>query len=573
MRIDQLPVASSITNNDTLPVNVSGTSQQLSIGFLTNAIRDNVYGAPLTASTSSSMTDQTRVYVYTGTTGGGFTNGHWYYYNGSAWTDGGAYNSSAVTTDTTLTLSGVPADAAATGVAVSILDGVSKTNEIELSNGTLSYPTYTWEQGTLNSSGNVSNSKVIRTAEYIPIAGYQRILIDIPAGHMFGIYYYTSTQAYSSRSIDIAQSSVLVAPSAAAYFRVLYYTNPLAAITPDHMPKPVIRTMTGAAGAYDIYPTGTTANRTPEIRMSLSLKGICRFAPGDYYIGSLNMYENCKLIGAGNATRLIKNIDDGTHLYAIKAFPGCEIASLQLIGQEETLTPTEVGTIDGILIQGSGSSDSQRWRSNIHDVTILDCTGAGIHFEQTGYNPQAGCHISNVFIRQCGIGIRLGQYAEYHRVVDAHCNGCYIGILNNGGNNVITNSDFSSNTRGIVMDNTNDDMPNNSHGAFVACTVNHNNNNTGTAIEVIGMHSGEIFSGLNIFYGGVTLTNSSNIQFNGCKFGSATPIVVSANSNLVLFNGCIFKDTDSVSGTSILNSKTHFINCYLHNGTVYDPTV
>ena len=136
MRIDQLPVASSITNNDTLPVNVSGTSQQLSIGSLTNAIRDNVYGAPLTASTSSAMTDQTKVYVYTGTTGGGYTNGHWYYYNGSAWTDGGAYNSSAVQTDTSLTLSGVPADAKATGDAFTaqsnnFKDALSSASSVE----------------------------------------------------------------------------------------------------------------------------------------------------------------------------------------------------------------------------------------------------------------------------------------------------------------------------------------------------------------------------------------------------------------------------------------------------------
>lgn len=118
IRIDQLPVAASVTNTDTLPVNHDGSTEQVSIANLTNSIRDNVYGAPLTASTSSAMTDQTKVYVYTGPTSGSYTNGHWYYYNGSAWTDGGVYNSSAVQTDTTLTLSGVAADAKATGDAI-----------------------------------------------------------------------------------------------------------------------------------------------------------------------------------------------------------------------------------------------------------------------------------------------------------------------------------------------------------------------------------------------------------------------------------------------------------------------
>lgn len=72
------------------------------------------YGSPLIASTAAAMTDINRVYVYTGSESG-YTYGNWYYYNGSTWTSGGIYNSAAVETDTTLTESGVPADAEATG--------------------------------------------------------------------------------------------------------------------------------------------------------------------------------------------------------------------------------------------------------------------------------------------------------------------------------------------------------------------------------------------------------------------------------------------------------------------------
>lgn len=74
---------------------------------------------PLTANTAAGMTDTNKVYVYTGTTGGGYTNGHWYYYKNGAWTDGGAYNTAAVNTDSTLAISGAPADAAATGAEIS----------------------------------------------------------------------------------------------------------------------------------------------------------------------------------------------------------------------------------------------------------------------------------------------------------------------------------------------------------------------------------------------------------------------------------------------------------------------
>lgn len=50
--------------------------------------------SPTPAATVSAMTDQSAVYLYTGSESG-YTKGDWYYYNGSAWTSGGAYNSVA----------------------------------------------------------------------------------------------------------------------------------------------------------------------------------------------------------------------------------------------------------------------------------------------------------------------------------------------------------------------------------------------------------------------------------------------------------------------------------------------
>jgi len=76
--------------------------------------RSAAYGSPLTANTAAEMTNTDKVYVYTGSETG-YTYGHWYYYNGTAWTDGGVYQSQGVQTDPTLTLEGVPADAKATG--------------------------------------------------------------------------------------------------------------------------------------------------------------------------------------------------------------------------------------------------------------------------------------------------------------------------------------------------------------------------------------------------------------------------------------------------------------------------
>ena len=52
-------------------------------------------GAPLTAATNAGMTDQSRIYVYVGSESG-YVNGDWYFWDGTAWHDGGVYMSAVV---------------------------------------------------------------------------------------------------------------------------------------------------------------------------------------------------------------------------------------------------------------------------------------------------------------------------------------------------------------------------------------------------------------------------------------------------------------------------------------------
>ena len=97
------------------------------VAVLETMIQRVASGAPIVVSSTSAMTDTEQIYVLS-------TDGNWYYHNGSAWVAGGEYG--AVSTDTTLTQSGIPADAKAVGDKIGIIksdvDAISAYNTTEI---------------------------------------------------------------------------------------------------------------------------------------------------------------------------------------------------------------------------------------------------------------------------------------------------------------------------------------------------------------------------------------------------------------------------------------------------------
>lgn len=124
--IASTPVLDSINDADVVPepaeqawyitlqANVSAALQeaQTALGRIESIF--NALSAPMSAGTAVEMADKTAIYVYTGSETG-YTYGNWYYYDGTAWTSGGAYASTALVTDPTLSQSGQAADAKETG--------------------------------------------------------------------------------------------------------------------------------------------------------------------------------------------------------------------------------------------------------------------------------------------------------------------------------------------------------------------------------------------------------------------------------------------------------------------------
>ena len=107
-------------------------------------------GTPLVALTAAGMTNTAKVYVYAGSETG-YTAGHWYYYDGSAWQDGGVYSAAVVVTDTTLAVQGAPADAAATGAAIAAAEvDPDKLSLVQDEETLVVYPAY---DGTPSNTG------------------------------------------------------------------------------------------------------------------------------------------------------------------------------------------------------------------------------------------------------------------------------------------------------------------------------------------------------------------------------------------------------------------------------------
>ena len=100
--------------------NLKSVTDYVKGNYYTKQKVDTLIGAPLVANTVADMTDHSKIYVYTGSETG-YSNGHWYYWGGSSWQDGGVYNSVAVETDKTLSVSDKAADAKKTGDELSSL--------------------------------------------------------------------------------------------------------------------------------------------------------------------------------------------------------------------------------------------------------------------------------------------------------------------------------------------------------------------------------------------------------------------------------------------------------------------
>lgn len=332
---------------------------------------------------------------------------------------------------------------------------------------------------------------------------------------------------------------------------------------------------------YDLVSDGTQSNRSADIINVLALKKTCRLGPGNFYVDIITINAGKTIVGCGNATQIIR-LPSSSYKYTVRLTQKSSLCSVALLGSTETISPSNEWNIwdstnpvvCGVRIEGTGSGD-QEFRASIDNVSISGFAGPGIFVRRTGMATSGGCLISNCYVTNCNVGIVLADYAEYHRITGCLFQDNYYGTINNGGNNVFANCDFSDNVCGVLMDNSSGTFGNSSHGSFVGCTFNHIGvvpesgiRSGGNAIELNTMVGGEMFVGCNVFYGNVSLTASQGIVFNSCNFGSQTPLNITGG-NVIMFNSCVFRSIGGVNESPLTltdNTATKVNGCYYISG-------
>ena len=231
----------------------------------------------------------------------------------------------------------------------------------------------------------------------------------------------------------------------------------------------------------------------------------------------------------------------------------------------------DVGTRDGLIFEGLASTTGAvPYRSTVEAVMFFNFSGSAIRCENTGLSPASCLNVSDVYAFWCGCGVNIAYWSEFNRFTNVSVDGCGYGCINNGGNNVFVNCAFNSNNVGILMDNSTGQSRNNSHGTFAGCTINHSGGNTGTAIKMVGMENGQIFSACQIFYGKIVIDRCVGVRFVGANIGRQVPMEIT-NSTVVVFSDCNMHSADASPLAQRGNTTLKFSGCYCKDGSVFDP--
>lgn len=313
---------------------------------------------------------------------------------------------------------------------------------------------------------------------------------------------------------------------------------------------------------------------TGPIMSMLQDTGYCHLGEGIFYVsGNIDMPEGSTLEGCGNKTiiRLLKAVTDG---YCVRIGRYNTVQNIKFSGgygegSTAVVADSTIGKRNGIIYISDRDS-SPRTMPNVMPCIISGCwfenfDGSALYSHSSGGGTQESLLITNCFMQYCKAGINLDHYTEYHKITNVVTYRCYWACINNGGNNTFTNCTFHG-TVGFLIDNSNNQSNNNAHGSVVGCTFNHIDNwnnpsvlGMGTAIKILNAANGYIFTGCQLWYGGIDIQNSRGIVLSDCLIGGNHPSIKITGSYFNSLQNCIFHATPDL----VLSDKAILVNCYL----------
>jgi len=199
---------------------------------------------------ASDMTDTTKAYLYAGTTGGDYTKGHWYYWNGTEWKDGGDYTLAVLETevdpdsanavqsqaiaaalealeaqipaiDATLAIEGAGADAKATGERIAEvktdLNGISSLPKLPRIIGSDGKWT---DVSTTHISVEMEGGETVAITAKQSISAVCAFLKSDNAAHNTAADFCSGSEWETRKVIDAGSTATYIAPSDC---RVLYF--------------------------------------------------------------------------------------------------------------------------------------------------------------------------------------------------------------------------------------------------------------------------------------------------------------------------------------------------------------
>lgn len=315
--------------------------------------------------------------------------------------------------------------------------------------------------------------------------------------------------------------------------------------------------------------TNDEADRTKEIESILGKTGVCHLGSGDFYVKNIMMPENSMITGNGAATRLIL-FDDVAEGHVINLKTRCTVKNVFLVGSvAEIELSEEQGKRHGILFEDPSEKPGLEAPSygTVENCHFYGFSGGAITCRSTGLNSKDSINISDCWITGCGVGIYIPYWSEFHRFTNVSVLRCWYGCINNGGNNMFSNCNFTGNELGMLMDNSQKQSPNETHGSAIGCVFNHSGNNQGIGIKILGTRNGFVFSGCQLFYSKIELVDVYGVIFDAFNFGKNEVINISGGGT-AMFTNCMFGSTPQVTITD--NEYTRFIHCYTRAGDLVE---